>query len=222
METTVRTYMDEDVSSRVLMGRTLQNVRALDSDLSGWRISDSSILSLSLVDSRFNHCCANKSRWKELTMDHCVGQHGYYSNCFFDHFVSHSSFLDGSHFVNCQLDQTRSELNSFGMCVFQSSQWRCSHLREVSFIATVWDNCEFRDEDYYFVRFPSAQFYDTRFVNCTLRKVIFRHATFVRCRFESCQLPESVFHNAQFKDTIFDQTDLNEAANIDGVTGLQG
>ena len=80
---------------------------------------------------------------------------------------------------------------------------------------------EFRDEDHYFVRFPYALFVNTRFVDCSLRKAIFRRATFVGCVFENCRLGQSVFVNASFQDTQFVGTDLKHAVNMEGVKELE-
>lgn len=87
-------------------------------------------------------------------------------------------------------------------------------------IGTHWRNCTFKGENYHFVRFPSSVFINTKFVNCILKKVIFRKAIFLRCHFDSCQLPESVFDRAQFVETTFEKTEIAEAANLDGVKGL--
>ena len=132
-----------------------------------------------------------------------------------------SSFWNGSRFVDCELQGVASELSEFGLSVFEGTKLCQTRMSEVSFIGTVWRDCEFVGEHYNFVRFPSALFVNTRFVDCLLRKVIFRRARFVNCRFESCRLPESVFHNAEFTDTVFEGTDIHEAANLDGVKGVE-
>jgi uncharacterized protein YjbI with pentapeptide repeats len=94
-------------------------------------------------------------------------------------------------------------------------------MSEVSFIGTTWSGCRLENEDYFFVRFPSAVFVDTVFSHCMLRKAIFRRANFINCRFESCQLPEAVFENARFENTIFEDTDIHQAANLNGVVGVE-
>ena len=220
METANCDMTDRDVSSQTLAEQTLSHVQARNSDLSNWRIMDCSVLALSMVNSRFNYCVANKSRWDNWTMDHCMAEHGFFSDCSFDRFSVQSSFFTGSRFVNCRFDQTAGELTTFGLCVFRGAQWHRSRLSEVSFINSYWQECEFYEEDFSFVRFPSSVFVNTRFVNCMLRKVIFRKATFLNCSFETCKLPESVFHQARFQQTQFKQTDIHEAANIEGIRGL--
>ena len=220
MPSRAQEHVDEDLASRILIGETLTDVRAAGSNLSGWRFTASAVRALSLRDSQFGHWTAHGVRWERLTLDHCVGRYGFYSDCSFDDLEAHSSILNASHFVNCRFDRTRSELSSFGLCAFQGTQWSRSRLSEVAFIATVWHNCEFLDADCSFVRFPGALFVDTSFRHCSLRKAIFRRARFVRCRFENCRLTDSVFHHAEFTDTAFDQTDIHQAANLEGIQGL--
>ena len=87
-------------------------------------------------------------------------------------------------------------------------------------IGTNWRYCVLKGEQYDFVRFPSSVFIDTKFINCVMRKAIFRKATFIRCHFDSCQLPDCVFDRAHFIETTFEKTDLREAANLNGVKGL--
>ena len=131
-----------------------------------------------------------------------------------------SCFWDNCRFVDCKIEGMVSELSSFGLGVFERTTFTKSRLSEVSFIGSVWRDCCFEDENHSFVRFPGALFINTRFVNSTLRKGIFRAARFVNCRFESCRLGDAVFHNADFSDTVFVNTDITEAANIEGVKGL--
>ncbi|MCP4265684.1 MAG: pentapeptide repeat-containing protein, partial [Candidatus Brocadiaceae bacterium] len=90
-------------------------------------------------------------------------------------------------------------------------------LREVSFSGTWWRACQFEQEDYFFVRFPSSVFIDTQFVDCRLQKAIFRGATFIRCRFENCKLDDAVFHKARLIDTQWIDTDIRQAATLEEV-----
>jgi uncharacterized protein YjbI with pentapeptide repeats len=92
-----------------------------------------------------------------------------------------------------------------------------SSFSELSFSGTWWHACRFEQEDYFFVRFPSSVFIDTQFVECRLQKAIFRAATFIRCSFEKCTLDDAVFHNARLIDTKWIDTDINKAANLEGI-----
>ena len=208
-------------SDQRLIEARLSDIVARRCDLSGWRLTSSDLKNLSLTDSRFNYCWSYHCNWQRLSLDHCLCAHGMYNDCLFDKFSTHTSFLTSSYFVKCRLNAAVSELSSFGLCVFENSQFIDSRMSEVTFIGSVWRDCEFRGASYNFVRFPSALFVNSRFIDCNLRKAIFRRATFINCRFESCQLPESVFHNARFTDTVFDNTDIHQAANLEGVQGLE-
>jgi len=203
-----------------MAGKTLRHVRASRSDLSNWRLVDSSVTDLNILDSQITHWRAHNVQWEAVTIDHCVGEHGFYVNCSFKDLIARNSIFSNGHFVSCRFGQAQSELNSFGMCTFENTHWCGSTLSEVSFIGTVWHQCTFSDEDHYFVRFPRSLFIDTTFQNCSLRKSIFRQATFRRCHFENCCLAESVFHNACFIDTTFQDSNLGKAANLKGAQGL--
>ena len=215
-----RNINNQQLFHQLVIDRHLNNISVTDSDISDGRLISADIQAMKLIETTFNYCRADDCRFRNLSLDHCLAQHGFYHKCHFVDFSAHSSFLTGTSFVDCLLENTVSELNSFGLCVFENSLFANSRMSEVSFIASLWRNCELRDESYNFVRFPSAVFTDTRFVGCKLRKVIFRRARFIRCRFENCQLPEAVFHNAEFTDTVFENTDIYSAANLEGVKGL--
>jgi len=211
---------DQNAAGRFICNETLQNITARESDFSAWRLVNCSVKSLKLWDGRFNYCRAHNCCLSDMAFDHCLCEHGFYSKCTFDGLWATGSFFTSGYFSECRLNRTLSELNSFGLCVFENTIFKKSRMSEVSFIGTTWRGCRFEGEDYDFVRFPSSVFVDTEFADCLLRKAIFRKAVFINCRFTACRLPEAVFHNARFINTVFEQTDIHEAANLDGVEGL--
>jgi len=211
---------NQDCSGQQILNDSISHIQARDSDLSAWRLSESSIVSLRMDTCSFNNTWADTCRWKLLRLDHSLARQGTFSNCVFDEFLVVNSFLTAGRFSGCRLTGTVSELSAFALSSFENTCLVRSRMSEVSFIATIWKNCEFRDEDYFFVRFPSSLFINTSFIDCNLRKVIFRWAFFINCRFQACQLPEAVFHNAHFVDTDFPKTDIHQAANLEGVRGL--
>lgn len=221
MRTSDKQLVDQVFSEQVVAGGEVRNLEARRSDLSGWRMWDSRVAGLKLVESRFNYCWSDGCRLEGLSYDHCLCEHGSYSRCQWDKFSATSSFFTAGHFSGCSFTQSGIGLNSFGLCVFEDTAFRHSRMSEVSFIGSVWRDCVLEDEDYFFVRFPSAIFIRTVFSRCMLRKAIFRRARFIGCRFVSCQLPEAVFENAQFENTIFEDTDLRQAANLSGVQGVK-
>ena len=209
-----------DPRIRVLQNQSLKDQTHANQDLSTCRWLDSTIEALTLNGCLFSQGWASRCKFNRLNLDHTRAEHSYYADCDFQTIIAQTCFFTASHFANCTFDKTRSELSTFGLCCFDNTQWRQSKMSEVSFAGIVCRACEFRDEDYFFVRFPSALFVDTVFANCSLKKAIFRRATFIQCRFENCQLPDAVFHNADFIKTTFYQTDIRQAANIDGANGL--
>ena len=204
-----------------LLDTVFEPVQARQSDLSAWRISNTQLNSLDVDDCKLSHWRADAASYNDLTCEHCLCEHGHYVNCRFENSSLKSCFWTESHFAGCELHNTVGELTSFGLSSFERTTLIGSRLSEVAFIGSFWHDCEFRDEQYDFVRFPCSLFVNTRFINCTLRKVIFRKARFINCRFESCTLPESIFHNAELTNTVFEKTDLHEAANLDGIKGIE-
>jgi len=212
---------NEYVSGRFVAYQTVENLSGQDGDMSNWRLLDSCIRQVKLVDCRFNYFRALDSQLKGMSFDQCLCKNGIYTHCLVEALEVRSSYFNDSHFVDCTFQDMTSELASFGMCVFDNCRMFGPRMSETAFIGSVWRDCVLGDCRFNFVRFPGSVFINTRFENCTLRKAIFRAARFINCRFESCELPEAVFHNANFRDTVFSQTDIKQAGNLEGVVGLE-
>ena len=63
---------NQNDSGRLVIKETLDNIDARGSDLSRWRLLDSTIEKLTLFDSRFNYTWAHDCRLRALTFDHCL------------------------------------------------------------------------------------------------------------------------------------------------------
>jgi uncharacterized protein YjbI with pentapeptide repeats len=210
----------EQTVSRRIYCDTVQPLEVVAQDLSGWQILESTIEGLKLLDAQFNYCHAQDSQLKSLVFDHCLCAQGHYRQCQFEHLKADSSFFTAGRFSQCRFSETVGELSTFGLSGFENCDLLDSRLSEVACIGTTWQDCRFQGENYNFVRFPNSVFTRVKFVNCYFRKVIFRKAIFINCCFDTCQIPETVFHNARFIDTEFKDTDIQQAANLDGAEGL--
>ncbi|OOP56326.1 MAG: hypothetical protein AYP45_09720 [Candidatus Brocadia carolinensis] len=201
----------------IFIQETLSGLNLTQGDFSNRCLIGSTVQSFTLRDGRCRYLRAKDTRFENFSIDHVLGDQGYYEACSWSGLEVRNSFLTGSHFSGCTFEETKGELSSFGLSVFSNCNLRGSRLSEVSFSGTWWQNCRFEQEDYFFTRFPSAVFLETTFVGCRLQKAIFRAATFIRCSFEKCTLAESVFHKARLIDTKWIDTDIHQAANLERI-----
>ncbi len=211
---------NQDVTGVAFSGQSLGPLQARRADLSFWRLQDSSLADCELVDCRWNGIRGSHSDWTNVTLDHCLMQAGDWRDCTLRHLRLQTTFATEGRFTRCRLEQCTGELSSLGLSVFENCTLCENRFSEVALIGSSWYDCQWHGEHYKFVRFPSSLFINTQFVNCTFQKAIFRCATFINCRFESCTLHESVFHRAKFTNTEFVDTPLDQAANLNGVEGL--
>ncbi|TVL99681.1 MAG: hypothetical protein CV087_17185 [Candidatus Brocadia sp. WS118] len=206
-----------DQDRTIFMQETVSGMNLTKADFSSRCLIGSTVQSFTLRDGRCRYLRAQATRFQHFSVDHVLGDQGYYQDCSWTGLEVRNSFLTGSHFSECTFEATKGELSSFGLSVFSNCNLRGSRLSEVSFSGTWWQNCRFEQEDYFFTRFPSAVFLETTFAECRLQKAIFRAATFIRCSFEKCTLNESVFHKARLIDTKWIDTDIHQAANLERI-----
>jgi len=199
----------------LFLQETVSGMSLTQADFSHRHFIGSTVQSFTMREGRCRYLRAQDTRFRKFSIDHVLGDQGYYQDCTWSGLEVSNSFLTGSHFSGCTFEATKGTLCSFGLSAFSGCKLMESRLSEVSFSGTLWQNCRFEQEDYFFVRFPSAVFLETKFVGCRLQKAIFRAATFIRCSFEKCTLNESVFHKARLIDTQWIDTDIKQAANLD-------
>ncbi|MFQ5715134.1 MAG: pentapeptide repeat-containing protein [Candidatus Scalinduaceae bacterium] len=209
--------METGQKGKIFIQETLSDSDLMQEDLSSMCLIGSKIKSFKLQEGRCRYLRAQDTRLQDFSIDHVLCDKGYYQDCHWNNLQVRDSFLTASHFSGCKFEKTVGELSSFGLSTFYDCKLRGSRLSEVSFSGSWWHGCRFEQEDYFFVRFPSSVFIDTQFVGCRLQKAIFRAATFIRCSFESCTLDDTVFHKARLIDTKWIDTDINQAANLEGI-----
>ncbi len=190
-------------------------------DISFCTFSNCQISAIKLEDSLANNMRAVDSHFMELNILESHSENNYFNSCCFDKLNIDSSFMTNNTFTDCTLNGLASKLSSFAMGNFDKTLLDNSNMSEVSFIGSIWKDCTIKDSKWFFVRLPSCLFINTKFINCELKKVIFRAATFINCSFESCDLTDSVFHNAYLKGSPFIDTDINQAANTNNMKVME-
>jgi len=209
--------MNESEKRKIFFQETIPERDLFQVDVSGRFLIGSTVQSCKLREGRCCYVRGLDTNFQNLSLDHVLCYKGHYQDSHWENLQVRNSFLTESNFSGCNFYMTVGELSSFGLSTFRDCNLRGSRFSEVSFSGSWWHACRFEREDYFFVRFPSSLFIDTHFVECRLQKAIFRAATFIRCCFERCTVDDAVFHKARLIDTKWIDTDINRAANLEGI-----